>query len=202
VTAFRGCKTKNYTEFTFTGSLRDGRFTDHGSVLFPGGEQYNGNFAVGRFDGEGTLYCETNNWNFSGVFREGQFSGGSFHIDGGEPVAYERGDTWRYEGGLNEHGQNGMGAFTFPNGAVYSGGFSQGFAEGEGTYTDASGRIVYIGGFKGGRFDGQGRYFSPDAWSYEGGFSNGLFHGEGVIVTDTDAIRGVWEKGVQITRYE
>jgi hypothetical protein len=201
---------KDYTEFTFTGDLRNGRFTGYGSMTFPDGVQYSGNFAAGRFDGEGILSYAVSNWTFTGVFQEGRAVGGIFRDPAGETVAYERGETgdalegivWRYEGGFNDRGQNGTGTFTFADGSVYTGGFSRGLAEGEGTYTDASGRTVYAGDFKEGRFDGQGRYFSPEDWMYEGSFKEGLFDGQGTLTTETETSRGIWEKGVQITRYE
>jgi hypothetical protein len=201
---------KDYDEFTFTGDLRNGRFTGYGSMHFQDGELYIGNFAVGRFNGEGTLYCSVNNWNFNGVFTEGRVSSGEFQRDEGEKVEYERGETadtligaaWNYEGVLSELGQNGPGVFTFPDGSVYTGGFSHGLAEGEGRYADALGRTVYTGVFLGGKFDGQGKYYSLEGWSYEGGFKEGLFDGEGTLITETETIRGIWEKGVQITRHE
>jgi hypothetical protein len=201
---------KDYADFTYTGNLRSGRFTGYGSMRFQSGEQYRGNFALGRFNGEGTLYCEVNNWSFAGVFLEGLVSSGTFHNYGGETIAYERGETtdyltsyrWQYEGGLSERGQIGEGTFIFADGAVYTGGFARGLADGEGTYTDASGRIAYMGGFKAGVFDGHGKYYSPEGWTYEGGFSNGQFDGEGVIVIGVQTIRGTWENGGQTARYE
>jgi hypothetical protein len=201
---------KDYTGFTYTGGLRNGRFTGYGSMVFQDGERYSGNFAAGRFDGTGRLACLTGNWNFNGVFQEGRVNSGTFYDHAGESVAYERGETadtltgytWSYEGGLSDRGQNGTGTFIFPDGSAYTGGFLRGLAEGEGIYSDASGRTVYTGGFKEGKFDGWGKYFSLEGWVYEGGFKDGLFDGEGAMTADTETVRGVWEKGVQVTRYE
>jgi hypothetical protein len=79
----------------------------------------------------------------------------------------------------------------------------RGFAEGVGVYTSAEGKTIYEGEFKEGDFDGQGRYYSPAGWIYEGGFKEGLFEGEGVItISESETVRGIWERGVQITRYE
>jgi hypothetical protein len=201
---------RDYSEFTFTGNLRNGRFTGNGSMFFQDGARYSGGFSAGRFSGNGTLYDTDGIWNFSGVFQDGQANGGTFYPYGGENTTYERGETadiltgyrWKYEGGINESGQFGTGTFTFADGSVYTGGFSNGLAEGEGIYTDAPGRTVYAGGFKAGLFDGHGKYFSPEGWVYEGGFKEGLFDGEGVLVYDTETVGGVWEKGVQVLRHE
>lgn len=201
---------RDYDEFIFAGSLRNGRFTGYGSMLFLSGERYSGNFSAGRFHGEGRLYCSAENWNFDGIFQEGRATAGTFYDYTGQTVAYERGEnadsftgyTWKYEGGLNEHGQNGFGTFIFPGGSAYSGGFARGLAEGEGAYTDASGKTVYTGGFLEGKFNGRGVYISAEGWIYEGGFLDGLFHGEGVLTAGTDAVRGVWENGIQVVRYD
>ena len=109
---------------------------------------------------------------------------------------------WNYSGGLNECGQNGEGAFFFVNGFEYRGSFSHGLANGEGVYTAPDGNIIYAGSLKDGLFDGYGLYFSPEGWSYEGSFKEGLFNGEGTVTIDSNTIHGVWEKGVQTTRFE
>ena len=200
---------KDYDEFTFSGNLRSGRFTGFGSISFRDGQSYSGNFALGRFDGEGTMYGPPQAWSFDGFFREGRIGSGVFNDRDGVSIVYERGETadilhgdlWAYEGGFNELGQNGTGSFTFADGSVYTGGFMHGLAEGSGVYLNSFGDVVYAGDFKEGLFDGQGRYTSPEGWSYEGSFKEGLFDGEGVLTTETETVRGVWEKGVQVARH-
>jgi hypothetical protein len=201
---------EDYNDFTFSGNLRNGRFTGHGSMEFQDGELFVGNFAAGRFDGKGTMYCADNKWSFDGYFRDGRVGSGEFQSQGGETVTYNRGETtdtliaytWTYEGGFTENGQNGTGTFTFADGSFYVGGFMQGLAEGEGTYTAASDGAIYSGGFKEGRFDGYGTYISPEGWTYEGNFKDGLFDGVGILFSETESTRGVWEEGIQVTRYE
>lgn len=201
---------KDYDGVAYTGGLLGGRFDGKGLARFGGGERYYGGFADGRFDGQG-VFSSSERWDFDGTFEDGQILGGIFRDVGGETILYARGETtdtligrsWQYEGALGESGQNGEGVFMFADGSTYSGRFFQGLADGEGTYTDASGNVVYEGGFKNGQFDGEGRYYSPEGWVYEGGFADGLFDGDGTILTeDADVIRGVWERGVQVTRYE
>ena len=83
---------KDYAEFTFTGNLRNGLFTGYGVMSFATGERYSGNFAAGRFDGEGTFSCASNDWSFYGIFQEGQITGGVIRTDG-DAIAFERGET-------------------------------------------------------------------------------------------------------------
>ncbi|MCL2343661.1 MAG: hypothetical protein FWC62_07180 [Firmicutes bacterium] len=178
---------KDYTEFTYSGELKNGRFDGYGTLGFQDGLRYTGNFADGRFSGKGEFSDAAKGWNFTGVFADGQVSGGVFRRGDGGTVTYTPGAA---------------GSFTFADGSVYTGGFLNGLAEGEGAYTDASGRIVYQGGFKQGQFDGWGVYFSPAGWSYAGWFKNGLFDGEGLVTEEEETIRGVWADGKQVTRYE
>ena len=201
---------KEFSEFTFSGNMRDGLFDGHGAIHFNDGERFLGNFTRGRFEGEGAFYGLPEFWNFDGYFHVGRIGSGTLQLDSGEVVALERneatdtliGNEWRYYGDVDEQGQTGEGKFIFADGSSYIGRFSNGMAYGDGTFTDVKGNITYIGGFSEGLFDGQGKYFSPEGWTYEGGFKAGVFDGEGIITLESETIRGVWEKGVQVARYE
>lgn len=193
--------------FAFSGRIKDGRFDGDSSLDFQNGGKYNGHFKDGRFNGGGIFSGPSDDWSFDGVFDNGKINKGTFYTANGVAVSYESMDNsltglWSYKGGMNERGQNGTGIFIYEDGSEYSGSFLRGLADGEGVYTDASGEIIYTGGFKGGLFEGQGIYHSPEGWIYEGHFKSGLFDGEGVFTTEHETIKGVWEKGVQIIRYE
>ena len=201
-------------DFSFSGYLKDGYFDGHGMITFQNGDAYYGGFAEGRFDGEATyLYSGEggdDSWRFDGIFESGQILSGVFNYSDGTAVSYESASSadsvvissWQYIGGLNERGQNGTGRFIYEDGSVYIGDFMAGSAMGEGTYINAAGVTVYTGEFLNGYFDGQGAYYSPSGWTYAGGFRNGLFSGEGQLTIGETVIRGVWEEGVQTTRYE
>ena len=201
---------QDFMEFTYSGDLRDGLFDGPGSIQFNEGERFDGYFSEGRFNGTGEFFGAEDEWNFSGVFRSGRISGGILNTDRGEAVTLERsevadtliGEIWLFDGSFNDRGQTGEGTFVFADDSVYTGGFSHGLADGEGTYTNASGRMIYQGGFKEGFFDGQGAYYSADGWSYSGSFTGGMLNGEGVMTLEDETIRGVWEMGVQVARYE
>jgi len=200
--------------FTYSGSLKDGHFDDWGVILFDNGDIYEGGFLEGRYNGEAGFSRpdagDEEIWLFDGVFEGGYVISGTFHMRDGTLVSYDSspgtetitGSAWQYIGGFNERGQNGVGSFTFYDGAVYTGDFMNGTAFGEGMFIDASGATLYTGEFLNGCFDGQGTYFSPDGWIYRGGFTNGTFDGEGLLFIDGAVIRGVWEAGVQVIRYE
>ena len=201
---------QDFEEFTYSGDLRDGLFHGPGSIHFSEGERFDGNFAEGRFDGTGEFFSAEDDWNFSGEFRSGRISGGTLKTDSGEAVMLERtdstdtliGEIWLFDGSFNDHGQTGEGTFVFADDSVYSGGFLNGLADGEGMYTDATGRMIYQGDFKKGFFDGQGTYNSADGWSFSGAFTEGVINGEGVMTVDDENILGLWEMGVQVARYE
>jgi len=201
---------KEYTGFVFSGNLLGGLFYGHGEIRFWDGDRFEGDFTEGRFDGDGFFSAAADRWEFRGDFHNGRVIGGTLLTRDREPVTLQRSEaadvlsaySWRFEGGWGEYGQSGAGTFVFADGSAYTGAFSRGLANGNGTLTDASGEVIYTGGFAGGLFDGQGRYTSPEGWVFEGGFSGGLFDGEGSIVTgDGETIRGIWERGVQTTRY-
>jgi len=199
-------------EFTYSGEMKFGHFNGNGTIDFQNGERLAGNFTDGRLDGQGVFYSnneQPDSWRFAGLFEDGSIISGTIYR-GGETIGYVPGadadaligHNWQYDGFFGISGQSGTGVFTFDDGSVYSGGFVNGFADGEGTYTDPVGRVIYTGGFTAGLFDGPGSYFSTDGWSYEGSFRDGKFDGQGVIITDSVTIRGVWAEGVQIERHE
>ena len=201
-------------EFTFSGGMKNGLFSGSGTIELKNGGVFIGEFDNGRFSGDGAYYhsgAETvDDWHFDGVFDSGRVSSGSFSPGGGAAVSVSRdsaaislyGSGWQYIGGFNERGQNGAGSFIFQDGSVYTGGFMNGLADGDGEFTDASGNVIYTGQFRNGLYNGQGIYYSPEGWSYEGGFKDGQFDGEGTVTDGGLNVRGIWEEGVQTDRYE
>jgi hypothetical protein len=205
---------ETHDTYTYEGDTRGGRYDGNGEVFFTEGSRYTGGFSVGRFNGAGRYDSSEGlaygGWYYSGVFQNGQAVDGTFESTGNQIIKYTRGvktdsvitDDWRFDGYFNINGQSGDGSFTFADGTVYTGGFARGLADGNGQIADASGAVLYSGGFKAGFFEGQGKYTHPDGWIYEGTFLAGLFDGEGAVTIDGKTIRGVWKKGTQIKRYE
>mmetsp|Transcript_26610 Transcript_26610/g.66865 ORF Transcript_26610/g.66865 Transcript_26610/m.66865 type:complete len:1029 (-) Transcript_26610:237-3323(-) len=109
-----------------------------------------------------------------------------------------------------------QGAFTFPDGGVYSGCWISGTMQGHGIYTNLGNK--YVGAFVDGSMCGEGevRYFNGDSYSgewaegyphgkgvwtsslkdtYEGNFVMGVKHGQGKMTfADGTAYRGEWVK--------
>ncbi|MDR1565127.1 MAG: hypothetical protein LBS74_09235 [Oscillospiraceae bacterium] len=205
-------------DFAYTGNIHNGLFSGEGEFAYRGGDHYKGGFKNGLFDGKGKFEGREG-WSFEGIFIGGKPISGSFILEedgsyfkeGGESATYTRnadvdtfeGNGWKYIGAFGVRGQDGSGTFNFKDGSTYVGEFVRGYVEGEGVYTDKSGKKVYEGSFKDGKFEGTGKYFSSEGWVYEGLFQDGKFDGEGTLTTtDGTAVRGVWKDGKQVKRYE
>ena len=198
--------------FSFSGGVKDGLFSGDGAINLQDGDVFEGGFDEGRFSGNGAYYSSgamgTDAWYFSGEFKNGQTDSGAFYFSDGSNIVISRDGlvatiaslSWQYSGGFDEYGSTGIGSFTFEDGSVYTGGFLNGLADGEGEYKDSEGRIIYSGSFRNGAFDGQGVYFSPEGWTYSGSFKDGLFDGEGSVSDGGISVSGVWSQGVQISR--
>ncbi|MCL2106461.1 MAG: hypothetical protein FWH26_05295, partial [Oscillospiraceae bacterium] len=153
------------SDFSFTGTLRNGLFDGEGEIFYEDGGHYAGGFMAGRFGGAG-IYTSPEGWRYEGVFAAGEPSGdGVIWLDEESSVTVTAENVadilsrkgWEYRGGLGERGQTGEGRFLFSTGESYTGGFLLGLAEGQGTYAGANGKPVYEGEWKAGLFHGQGR---------------------------------------------
>lgn len=214
-------------DFTFSGQTLSGKFNGMGEINFIDGSTYKGNFKNGCFDGEG-VFEGHDDWTLSGIFDKGDISSGDLKLNGGKSLSYKdekyecnSENGWKYVGELNELGQPSQGTFYYADGSTYNGSFSNGLAEGEGTYTSNDKKIVYSGTLDKGLFDGQGslsinettyegnfvkgfpdgygEYKSAEGWTYKGYFSHGVFNGDGTIVKeDGTEVLGKWEKGKRV----
>jgi hypothetical protein len=193
--------------YLYTGALRGGKFNGHGKIVYDNGEAYEGGFAAGQFEGNG-IFTSNAGWRFEGKFHEGILLSGVFKDESGTVKVdqhishYVRPAQWSYTGPLGQNGQYGVGKFVFFDGAVYQGGFADGLANGNGSYTDAAGRLVYQGAWMNGRFEGKGTYHAPDgSFLYEGAFGGGKFNGEGTLTKkDGTALSGTWKNGWRVKK--
>jgi hypothetical protein len=86
----------------------------------------------------------------------------------------------------------GWGKIECSNGEVYDGEFIDGRAEGNATFTRASG-AKYVGKWKNGNPNGKGREKCPDGAEYEGDWVNGMSHGYGAYKwNDGSTHTGEW----------
>jgi len=199
--------------FIYSGELRSGYFDGNGVIGFDNGDSYAGGFADGRIAGKGVFIADGGqggSWRLDCVFAGESVSEGTFYFADGEAVTYGRsgsdetftGTDWGFSGAYNADSNRGTGAFTLKDGSVYTGGFLRGMADGEGIYTDPSGKVIYAGGFENGAFHGRGSFYGSGGWIYEGGLRDGLFDGEGAVTDGNGTVRGVWERGIQTERHE
>ena len=120
-----------------------------GIYIFPEGGQYAGQFAAGKFAGEGSQeYAD-------GKRYEGMFVDSAPHGDG--KLLYTDGSEYT---GDFEHGAiTGQGTIIFASGSKYEGDFKKGLFHGTGLYTYADGS-KYKGKFENGLFHGKGTMYS------------------------------------------
>jgi hypothetical protein len=116
----------DYTAFTYTGSMSDGRFFGNGTMHFTNDDYYSGSFDGGRFDGIGTY-----------VFADGAVYFGNF-VDGlaeGEGTYTNKSGQIIYEGNFSGGQFSGQGHYYSPEGWSYEGGFKYSLFDGEGIIT-------------------------------------------------------------------
>ena len=198
-------------DWRFEGQFRDGKVG--GSFFLPG--DVTATFSPKMDDT--AEFASPKGWEYAGGLGErGQNGEGTFNFPGGESytggfllgLADDQG-TYRdaqgnvvYEGGWKAGLYHGEGRYSSPDGSfVYAGAFEAGLPHGEAAYWEGQ-DLRYKGDFVGGVPEGQGTYYSPAGWTYEGSFKSGVFHGEGVLTKAGASVKGVWEKGKQVSREE
>jgi hypothetical protein len=161
-----------------TGDCKNGS----GTLAYPDGSKYDGQFLSGKPDGWGTFYF-ANEEKYIGNFKEGYPNGiGTiYHIDSTKTIG-----TWK----------NGefVGANLIENGQI---GCIDGNCEtGKGTYIYREGAAKYIGAFKNGKPDGAGTCTYANGDRYRGDWVGGSFGGKGTLyLKDGTQVAGFWENG-------
>ena len=60
--------------YTYSGSMRNGKFSGAGELYFSDGSSYTGEFINGLFDGSG-VFTSAEGWQYEGTFSEGKMTG-------------------------------------------------------------------------------------------------------------------------------
>jgi len=142
----------------------------HGTLRFPSGEVYTGDFIDSRRSGEGT-YSWPDGRRYTGTFREGLPNGrGTYTLPNGE----------KYVGDFLDNKRTGQGVYTWPDGRKYTGEFRDDKPSGQGTYTWLDGKR-YVGQFSDGQANGQGTYTWPDGRTYVGELKGNQPYGRGTL---------------------
>ena len=128
----------------YTGLFLDGKITK-GTVIYPGGGVYIGDFQFAKPGGQGTFTYS------DGSVHSGLWKNGKGHGQGIK--------TWKdgkkYAGEFKDDKPHGQGTFTYPDGLKYIGEYKNGKRHGEGTLQYPDGKI-YIGKFIDGIEHGKG----------------------------------------------
>jgi hypothetical protein len=160
-----------------------------GTLTWPSGEKYVGEFKDGKPDGQGTLTSPTGQ-KYVGEWNDGKHNGqGTLTLPTGE----------KYVGKWNDGKRDGHGTNTWPTGQKYVGEWKDGERNGQGTFTWPTGQKYvpdggkYVGEWKDDKPDGQGtQYAASGAIVRSGIFANGVTVSAASTNADTD-----WTKGLR-----
>lgn len=139
-----------------------------GRLVAANGDQYEGGFKHGKFDGEGVYRFKRS----AGVYK-GEFKDGKFHGRGKE--SYHNGS--HYDGEYRNGERNGKGLMVYRNGSSYEGEWVKGMKEGKG------------------KMDFAGKDGKTIEQTYIGEFKNGKRHGRGKLRTKTHRVEGEFRDG-------
>ena len=158
-----------------------------GSLEFPNGERYEGEFQNCTPDGNGMLTF------LNGDRYRGQIKEGLPHGDGSYIWAVN-GDSLS---GVFRRGKiRGIARYYFSNGDRYEGAFRLGRRAGRGTM-EWRNRDRYEGNWVDDQMNGSGTYTYANGDVYRGDFQDGLLHGEGVYtVAGGQSFRALWKAGM------
>ena len=178
----------------FLGKLdADYRRSGQGSITWPNGDSYEGDFVSDKLSGNG-VYTFQSGDVYEGEFVEGKkhgkgkytaFDGSYYEGDFENDLRHGKGklvtsDGGVYEGDFVKGVKSGYGTYAYPNGDSYEGEFSGDLRHGNGKYVWSNGE-TYTGEFAAGNMNGYGTYTWPEGRpSYTGYFKNG----EIVVVND------------------
>ncbi|MBW1900788.1 MAG: SPOR domain-containing protein [Deltaproteobacteria bacterium] len=155
----------------------------HGTMTYPDGSKYEGQWKDNKRNGQGTLSFPDGG-RLAGQWKDG-------HFNGQGTMTYSYGV---YEGHWKDGMKNGQGIMTYSDGSKYEGQWKDDRRNGQGAYTYPGGG-KYVGQWKEGKKNGQGIYIAPDNYKYTGQFKNGKTHGQGVMIfADGSKYEGQWRE--------
>lgn len=146
----------------------DYRRTGKGSITWPNGDSYEGDFLSDKLSGSGIYTFK------SGDVYEGEFLDGKKNGKG----KYTSFDGSYYEGDFKDDYRHGNGKLVTSDGGVYEGEFVKGIKSGYGKYYYPNGD-TYEGEFKGDLRHGEGKYVWTNGETYTGEFAEGNMNGLG-----------------------
>ena len=178
-----------------------------GALNSPEGENYEGEFRYGLFDGQGE-YTKPSGYSYQGRWKNnkkngfgtenfsnkdkytGEFKEGRRHGKG-TLNSIEKG---KYKGEFKLGLKNGNGTLVSSDGDKYIGNFIKDMRSGQGTLTSLDGSR-YIGKFKRDKKHGKGTLTAPGGIKYVGQYKNGKKHGQGTFTYPEGKYEGKWKDG-------
>lgn len=188
----------------YDGSFQNWNFHGFGSMKWPNGDLYVGNFVNGSRSGKGRYTFA------SGGYYDGDWFNGNRHGQGenvySDNVKYvgtylndkrdgygvqEYTNGWVYKGYFKEDKINGQGEYSHKTNGYYKGNFIDGVRTGYGIgiYPNENYQcpFKYLGNWQKDLHHGQGSYFGY-GYRYDGEFSEGYFQGIGILYFSEDPI--------------
>lgn len=159
----------------------------YGTLLFPNGGQYVGEFLGKKYNGQGTITFP------DGKKYSGEWKKNTLHGQG----TFDFGDGRTYTGEFKKGEMDGYGTLTYKDGTPwYIGDWKNGYKNGQGTMIYKNGR-KYIGEWKNDKRKGQGVLLYKDGSTrYNGEWKNNLPDGYGIESKEgVEVNKGYWSKG-------
>jgi len=145
-----------------------------GKTVLPNGDNYEGEYMLGKRHGLGTYKFKKNNCRYTGHYQAGRRHGPGTMI-------YPNGTKYIGEWARNK--RDGVGKYIYTNGDTYEGEWRKNKKEGIGTYTFASGGIQYVGLWRNNKRYGYGEIVQP-GMKYRGRFKFDVPRGKGRYMMD------------------
>jgi len=151
---------KRVTETMSDGSIYEGDMFGYmkqgrGKLTYPDGKYYEGEWKIGRINGQGTLYNRDGSIIYDGQWKNEKYHGKGVLYNpqkktcldevGSEVLKLKKksDQTWiKYEGNFQDGMWEGTGDLSFTNGDRYIGDFKKDKVEGRGVFVGINGKIV------------------------------------------------------------
>ena len=174
--------------------------TGRGTIYYNNKDKYVGDVVKCSCEGKGTMYYN-DGIIIKGNWKDNNFVGNCKMID----------PTGGYCEGFFTHKQNVVilkGKIVTVSGNYYEGTFHNAKLEGKGYFCTSSGKVIYSGEFKNGKYHGFGKLYSTKDTYYEGEFVEGQRHGHGIQHYGPNYYEGEYKnnvacgKGVHVNQIE
>lgn len=158
---------KDGTKYLGGYDMNSGHRIGRGTLYYANGDRYEGEWKENAKHGKGTMYFSNGakyigDWFKNSMegkcvfyYKNGNVYEGEVHNDnftGKGKLKQTNGNI--YEGDFLNDAPHGKGVFNFADGSKYVGGFKKGIFDGFGTAFDKTGKIIYQGNWKEGKFIG------------------------------------------------